>query len=475
MTLRKQIKSASKDQLNRLVIALYGIHSDIDDIIERHLAAATETGPSEASDELATMLHRQIEQLRREDEFIDYRSGYAFSCRLESLLVDINTLLREQDLAQALQLTEDFLALEDNILTRCDDSDGDVGYTFRGALDQWLDIATELRSVEPDARDWVALVLHYFHNNDYGVFDDVISHSRPLLTVNELQQLAQGFEQDASKALENSNDTSYNSEASHACIGLQSVAKALDDIGLFEKATLLKSPIPNTRQLGHIIDFAIERSHFERAEHWLQQPQWQEDPSYYKQMRNRLLEAQGNLDALKENLKQDFLQTPCSYHLRAYWDIATRDEQPEIKKTAESLIKARLEKPDNVPDIIEMLLILGSLAKAQQIVVQYYSALKSLYFSTYLGWLERFSEKDHSLACVVCYRLLLLDLLDRGYAKAYHHGGRYFNKLLALDTRINNYETLLSAEDFIRQIQQEHWRKRSFWAEADYPNKTIRS
>lgn len=463
MNIRSSANKLSKSALTSLVVNLYGIYGDIDEIIEHHLAAA------EYSDQpLADMLHRQIEQLQREDEFIGYHSSYAFSCRLQSLLLDINTLLREQDTEQALRLTEAFLLLVDSIFKRCDDSDGDIGELFREAVDQWLDIAAELRATQADSIDWVEKVLCFFDNNDYGCFDNVIANSRNLLTEDELKQLAWRFENQARKALdEPSDDQGYNFEVAHACIGICSVAEALDDMALYEKSVLITSPQPNTLQIAGIIQFALEIKKLERAEYWLKQPEWQQDKTRQKTLQNELLKLQGNVQQLKQNLLDDFINTPNDFTLSNYWKFADEQERQAIQSKVATLAKAS----NNVQEAISMLLMVGNMDQAAHTVITHASQLDELYYGTLLNWVELFENNQQALATIVCYRALLSDLLNRGYSKAYHHGAHYFHQLLELDRHIDDYQELMDAQAFIKLIQKNHWRKRSFWAEANYPNK----
>lgn len=187
-------------------------------------------------------------------------------------------------------------------------------------------------------------------------------------------------------------------------------------------------------------------------------------------MRNELLEAKGDITELKENLYQGFVLHPTEYSLRDYWALTDSDERKEVvnylENTEENLTK---KDPQNY---INMLLLIGSLQNAEKVLSRSVDHLGKLSYRTILDWLEYWSEDKYSIANVICYRLLLTDLLERGYSKAYHHGARYFNNLLELDKRIDDYQNLEASTDFIKQLQVKHWRKRSFWQAADFPNKS---
>ena len=477
-TIHTAAKKHSKASLVHLIDELYGIYGDIDEIIEVHLFGEDEDldsseYPENASNNtLAQSVQRQIQQLANEEQFIDYRESQHFSYRLQSLLIDIDTDVREQSPQQALDLAEAFLAITDNLMERVDDSNGDIGAVIRDTIDLWLDIAAEVRDIDPEYRDWTEKALWFFDNNDYGCFDNILSHSRRLLTQEELQQLAWRFENEAKKAIKNQpasekKQGAYNFEAAHACIGIRSIAEATDDMSLFEKATLITSPSPNTMQMESIIQFAFELMELERAEYWLSQPQWQEDKSQYQLLNNELLQLQGNIKQLKQNLLNNFLENSNDYSLESYWGMANTKEKQTLKPKVEKLAK----KAPNIADAVNMLITIENLSLSAELIIKREQEIEGQSYTTILPWVNALESTPYILATILCYRHLLTDLLNRGYAKAYHHGARYFHRLIELDNQNVDYQHFGDAQTFIQKIQEKHWRKRSFWAEADYPNK----
>lgn len=466
MTLDDRASQLSKPELIRLLNAVYGVEEHIDDIIDRHLALATPSNEGAAA--LVDTLTDQLDVLVGEDDFYGYRGSYDFSERLGSVLSAIDELLRPLDLHAALTLTEAFLDLADDAFQRVDDSDGYVGDVFRDATRQWLAIAAELREQTPEAENWVDKVLNFFHDNDYGVLDDIIAKSTELLTEQELRQLAWRFEKEARQALASPKEPGrYNFEAANACIGIKSVAEALLDMTLYEQATLLTSPEPNTLQLASIVSFALDIGDVERAGHWLKQPQWQEDPGRHRSLRHLWLKRKGDTEQLKLELQQDFQQRPHSFTLEPLWLMANEQDRQLLKQQVESLSSDAV----GLEEHLKLLMHVDSVAQAEALLLAQPDEWASLHYNTILNWIDVFSAHRRVLAKVVCYRALINDLLDRKYNRAYHHGARYFHQLLTLDKQIEDYRGLDDAQAFIHALQTKHWRKRSFWELADYPNK----
>lgn len=465
MTIQTALQKLNKSDLVQLIKDIYGRNADIDQTIERY---TTKTSATENA--LFGVIKRQLEQITKDTAFVDYYHSGNYAARLQSLLTDINTLLREQEPEHALQATESFIWLHESVLERADDSNGEIGGVFYDAVEQWLDIATEVRNLNPQLYDWVDKVLAFYNDNDYGVLDNIIRHSGQLLSNDELTQLAWRFESEAKKALDTqrqSQDTNYNDEAAYATLGLRAIAEATGNVALFENSYLLTSPKPNTLQIEQIIKFTLATKNFDRAEYWLAQPEWQEDPSRFQTLRNSLFKAQGKTKQLKTHLAEDFYHQPNEISLQNYWEVANKTEQKTLVKKMPSIVKTASD-PDTA---ISMALVVQHFDLASELLIEHGHQLTELYYATFLHWLEQLNKKTHPLACIICYRGLLSDLLDRGYAKAYHHGADYFHTLLKLDKSITDYKNLQDAQSYIRELQAKHWRKRSFWQQANYPNK----
>lgn len=470
MSVIKHLRGLPKPALIALIDDLYGRYGDIDEIIEDHLEQQSEEHESESESlpNLLPYLQRQVSQLVTSQAYIDYRSAQGFSERLEQLLVDICDLA-EADAAQALALLDQLLEHHGDMLERVDDSDGYLGDALGAAVELWLAVASTLRCEQPEARDWVADVCALHDNNDYGCFDDILSLSHSLLTAQELRTLAANFAQAARSAIATHSGDGYNHQAADACIGLRAVAEALSDIELYEQATLLTSPQPNPLQLQQLIEYALRIDALERADYWLQQPQWRADQRLHAQLHNQLLKHQGNLGQLKHNLLQAYQQSPSLFNLEAYWEYA----DPAERQAVSQQIKQQFNADSDPSEAIQLLLFINAVDQAAEYLIEHHTRLQGRWYGTLLNWLEHFEAAGQTLASILCYRLLLNDLLDRGYSRAYHHGARYFHKLLQLDATQPDYRGLDNAQSYIATLQNKHWRKRSFWNDAGYPNKAV--
>ena len=229
----QQLSRLDKTALAELLENIY----DLDDAVDKYIDLAL----AMADGDMKKQLIKQIGTIKRGRKFIDYSASFAFAKQLDSLLHGINELIRQQQYNEAFEVADKFIATAASVFERMDDSSGSVSDIYREAVGLWVQAATEVRRQAARSDDWVARVLGYFNNNDHGIYDTLLPQAGSLLTETELRQQAWHFESDAKQALKQSpkSESGYNFEAAHACIGLSSVAQALRDIELYERATLI--------------------------------------------------------------------------------------------------------------------------------------------------------------------------------------------------------------------------------------------
>lgn len=464
----KKLQALSKEVLIALVADLSGRYDDIDQIIEAYLVAGQSTD-QDGSAAHARKLHivNKIEELTTTRSYYSYHEAHLFSQPCVRVLQDIERLA-ETDLEQALEALDFLLERHEKLFERLDDSDGVISELMYEAERLWLDIATRLRRNKPHARDWLADVMRYYNfDSGYFCFDALLGNSGDLLTDEELYKLAGQFDNEAQAVQDPQTNHEDRQRLNCASHGLCKVAKALQNLALYERSVLLVSPVPDARQLEQIIRFALNVKDFDRADYWLQQPQLKEDQYRYTSLANTLLEQQGNIRQLKINLLEEWRKFPTLYRMRDYWKYAESCEQKQI--TAE--LMTQMEQLNDKDDVVGMLLLTGQTKTAASYFIERYTSFSRTYYTSLLDWLAEFEQDGQILAVIVCYRLLLLDILERGFSRAYHHAAHYFNSLLALDKARPDYGGLKSAREFITELQVKHGRKRSFWKEAGYPAK----
>ncbi|WP_428241270.1 DUF6880 family protein [Gynuella sp.] len=475
MSIEKALRFLSKRQLSCLLLKIYGKYTYINEIIDHYVEEVMLDEDGDDTQKVFNSIHRQIRACASESEFVDWQSVYGFVEELENLLIDINTRMRQLHAGKALILLEMLLDHCEDIRGHCDDSDGEITRFFKRSIDVWLDIAAQVRSnSSQDNVDWVAKVLFYFDHNDYGCFDDIISHSYILLSEAELRQLASRFEHQLQRAMNiDPNDLSYlvglNRNTSLAVNGLKSVAEALADISLFESATFLGDNKATEIQMSSVVEFALDIENYERAHFWLDQPGWDTASEQHRALSIQLLQAKGDINQIKLSLRSEFEADPSYSHLVAYWKIASAEEVPLIQETVNEIARQMTD----ANDAINMLLLTGNVQTAADVLISAGKCVRLSDKHMIRDWLASFELHQQALAMVVCYRALIDNILTMEQSQYYTQAIEYLCRLLELDNNGLDYQELENHPQYMQQLQNRHWRQRSFWKRTGCPKNMV--
>jgi hypothetical protein len=141
-------------------------------------------------------------------------------------------------------------------------------------------------------------------------------------------------------------------------------------------------------------------------------------------------------------------------------ELLPSDKLPNLRKEA----RDRALSDSNAINGAALLLELGFIDIANKHLLENREQLSGVFYGTLLGMAERFEAHGKLSIQVLIYRELLLDILERGYSKAYKHSADYYWKLDSLHHQIRCYpDDFESREAFEKCLREKHGRKRSFW------------
>lgn len=411
---------------------------------------------------LAKAILKRIQSVSRGRKFIDYQMNASFARDLESITSDIESGLLANSPKHAFDLMTKFLATSNKVFERVDDSSGDIGGVYRESILLWLAAASAWKqSTTAGAKvNWLERVYKLNSENDYGVYDPLLPNSAILLAHDQLSQLAWRYESELRQALKNPREEKgFNMEASSSCVALGSVAEALKEPELYERATLIDSPNPNDLQKKGIIEMYLRFKQTDMALQWLNTP-WE---ARFESDRLHLLDKaylqQGSVDALKQTRFQIYQQSQCHTSFSRYIELLNEDE----KKIARDEAIQLAEQGNAWVVNIDMLLRLDEAERAQLLVLAHPEELANCFYDSLLKFAKAFEQQQCWLAATACYRCLLWDILNRARNKAYSHAARYYKKLAVISEHIQQYTPLDEHVEFIKQLDTTHGKKRSFW------------
>ena len=447
----QQLKQLSHEQLSELVISIYGAEKSIDKTIESALLA---------NDPVALVKHlkKRIQSIGRGSRFIGYRESHGFSFELLQLVEEITKLL-PTDPKATFALTDAFMNIHGKVLDRCDDSDGSVGDIFRGTVQLWVEAAAAWQASElPCKLNWAKEVTSRHNDNGYGMWDNLVSLSLPVLGEQTLRELAEQFEAELSKRVQSSTDR-FDSTISGAQHGMTGAAEALADVSMYERAyTIVKAP--NELQKESIAVFCLRVGDGDAALKWLSGSWDNRFINRRQQLLDEVYRMMGRHDDLLKLRRENYNKEPGYENLQALLAVAPQKEQSQLKAKASSMASAA----DCPSTAIHTLLQLQDYEAVSAYVLQNPDKLERLSYYTLAEWAGTFETQGLALPAVIAYRVLLLDILESGRSKAYRYAAKYYKALERLHDEVADYQKWPDSAGFHAELVEKHGLKRSFWA-----------
>ena len=448
--LQQLLAKATETELKEIVTGIFGLSSAVDARIESMLLTSSPKA-------LAIALKNRIAAVKRGRSFIDYRLCAEFSGQLDAIVDDI-TLLVDSAPQLAFELVDAFIATHTSVYERSDDSSGYIGMSYQEAVTLWLKVASAWRVIDAQAIDWVEVVFNYHNDNEYAVWDELISGSGPLLSDDELTQLVWRFEAQFKQA-QIQDDSGYSAKNTNATFAIAGVAQALGSVELYERATFLRSPSPNELQKANIVEFCLGVNDGDAALKWLA-PTWS---GYHETTRLGLLDKTLNLlgkhDELRALRVQQYELQPDHLRLSALLEVSSGEQANELRQHA----LGKSLSLSNLTLRIRAVIDLGAVDIAAAQIIESRERCDEICFS-HLGDITKvFVKAGEFVAAVICYRSLLEDILNDGRSKAYHYAASYYQKLATFDEVINDYQPIQNWQEYQECLRKIHGRKSAFW------------
>ena len=456
--IKQKIAALDTNRVKDFILDLYLQYPELENKIETLLLYNDPAALSKA-------ILKRIQSVSRGRKFIDYRMNFSFARDLDLIVSDIESGLLETSPKHAFDLLNKFLATSNKVYERIDDSSGDVGGVYQNAVLLWLTAAKQWKNTSSAGAkiNWLERVYDLYLGNDYAVYDVLLPNCNVLLDHDQLVQLAWRYESELRQSLKSTdkNDT-FNLASLTSRVALGSVAEALKDPVLYERATLISSPEPNDLQKKEMIKMYLKFNQTDGAMRLLNTP-WS---TRFEGDRLRLLDEahlqSGNVDELKQTRYQYYLRDKSYSSFKRYLELLNDREQQAARDEAIKLA----EQEGGVDDIaanVDMLLQLNEAERAQLLVLAKPEKIATVFYDCLLKLAKDFEAQKCWLAATVCYRSLLLDILNQGRSKAYTHAARYYKKLALIEDKLSQYAPLEDHAEFIKQLEESHGRKRSFW------------
>ena len=403
---------------------------------------------------IAKAVRSTLRAWKRSPRFIHYQEAFAFGEQLDRLLDSVEDGLLGPDPALALDLLEEFLQSDRWILERVDDSAGCIGTAYRRACQLFARAAAGVAS--PDAlAERIALLVE---KDDYGVRHSLLEHVPQFLDSETIARLVDRWRKQAAQGPGSRRDRM-------PLLRIETLAASTGDPQLYAEAALEGRSVEDQPVIGLQVarQFVLagrpaEALQYVSAEDKVPPHCFDE----YAETLDRVYEALGRTDDLRELRKRHFLHRPDPERLERYLGGLEAKERPRAKDlmrqavlsgdydpTRKAVFFAELKEGEIAAQII--------LAEPTAFRVENYPALLPL---------ARSLEQGQPLAASIVYRALLESILDRAQSKAYPHAARYLRRLGTLAKKIRAWSPIAPHESYLQALRARHDRKRAFWAQV---------
>ena len=407
---------------------------------------------------LATVFRKKLAAWKRLTKYVDYSQVGEFGRELQAWLEQVETELMPRDPPEALALAEAFIQGDEVFFNRADDSSGVVGDAIRAACVLWLKAASRCES---PASAWPDRIATLVAADQYGTREELLRRADLLLSVEALRGLVSTYEAQLDDALEHPPATPkcVNWPASQASTALSLLSEALRDPDVLVQAMLRHSPSPNPMQKSTLGEAFLKYGRPEGALAWLE-GSWAHLESTRRNLLAQALAALGRTGEAAVERQQLFEASLAVWDLHAWHDLLPPHEQAPAIEHARELAAAHAN-----PTVVALLLMdIGDDSAAEVALVRDRGAIEGRDYGTLVPLAEALERKGLWTGATVVYRALLVAILDRAYAPAYHHAARYWARLAALAPNCTVLRHLESPEMFEARIRAQHKRKSSFWA-----------
>ncbi|MCD4688093.1 MAG: hypothetical protein K8R55_02025 [Desulfuromonadaceae bacterium] len=439
---KQRLIDLGAEVLAEALLELADRYAAVDDLVERKIATPKDN---------VQRFKAKLSGLKRSRRFIDWRESSTFARNLQDLLQDLQAGVDDPRLGA--QLVAAFYETDQKTFDRCDDSNGYVGDIYRyHAKELFLGYACRCTD-----KEWLVDLLYgLIQLDDYVVRDALIYCAAEFLPEPHIRAMIADFQKLADKETDEYDQRKW--------LGLiESLARQIKDAPLFERVRLASWDEVSTAACMDIGRVYLECDDEKTALRWLKRIPPAE--TFQADERDQLLLdiyarlGDGNQQAAIA--WQIFRRSRSGRSLAALLSVVGADQRVAVVAGETSAI---LAEPTWSSVDATFLVETGCLDEAEGYLLERVAQLNGDYYYQLLPLAEVMEAEERALVATVLYRALLDSILQRAQTKTYPHGVRYLKKLDRLAMSVADWQAIEDHGVYREHLQQQHGRKRSFWA-----------
>jgi len=462
---------------DRLADLLLEVSTGSADIKRRlRLELSHDIGPTE----LGRDVRKRLVTLRRSTSFVGWRKRKALIKDLQTLVDMIIGKIGPTDPTLAFDLLWQFLELAPSVHERTDDSRGDIGDVFRGAILAFDTIAGRAL-IDPTilaSRVWDAV-----SDNGYGEFDGIIGLVAPALGeagFTHLKSLVAIYANAPLDSVDDSHEAihflrelrssngNYRAEQKAALVKmvLQDIAIAQGDTSAYI-AQYSQDDLTRPGIAAEVAQLMLAEGKPKEALALLESADLEGRVFRQEQWDDALiacLTALDRVDDAQTHRWARFCKTLNANYLRAYLKALPDFEDIEAEDRARA---HALQFPDAMT-ALRFLLEWPDNSSAAALIQNRIDELDGNHYEILTPAAETLRDR-HPLASILIWRAMINYALDQGRATRYGYAADHLKDCGRTDAQIEDYGLFPTHQSYIRALEIRHERKTSFWNKLSSP------
>lgn len=392
---------------------------------------------------------RRIAAIKNNTQFIGYNQIFSFAIQLDEMLDDLKK--SAPDPCIGLDLVAEFFETDSFVFENSDD-DGIIGDVYTGHAKE---LFVSYASACPDMEKVASRLLRLSINDDYGTRDSLMrniveSFEKPVITILQKKLMASiAIEQD------------HKIKQSFTTL-LRTITDQLKHATLLEDALQGKQVDLSPSEILKVSRTLLERDDVEAAHSWIRR-MGQNTSSHTHEIETILKEIyarQGDKESLIALHYENFKSFRRLASFQDLLKVAGEDKRFELLAQELDLIRENQEFDDNDAKF------LSDVGMIDELEAYVFARVEKLDGSSYYllpPLAETLIKHGRYLAATLIYRALLNSMMERAYAKSYHHGVDYLHAMDKVSPLIKDWKTYPTHNAFKVRLLQANRRKTSFW------------
>ncbi len=397
----------------------------------------------------AKRIRRQITALENMTRFIGYAEIFSFAVLLEGMLKDLQASVTDPN--TGLDLVAEFIETDSSVFANSDD-DGIIGDVYIGtAKDLFFHYASGCQDKEKVATIFLQVAL----KDDYGARSSLMDRLPDVFDESVLQVILKKLQVLESKEKDEKKKRTYTS-------ALKSIQDQIQEAKLFADALQGKQVSLSTERIVEVARVLLDRKEIDVAHTWIKRIP-ANNTSYTFEIEKLLKEiyaSQGDRESLIALHYKNFRPMRALDTFQELLEVAGEEKREEL--LAQELILISEDTSFNTRNA-QFLADVGMIDELEAYLFARVDTLKGGEYYSLPDIAKALAKHHRYLASSLIYRSVLVSMMERSYAKSYHHGVDYLNTMDEFAPRIKDWKNYATHNAFKVKLLQENKRKTSFW------------